>query len=150
MIDCLIEKYLTSIKETWPKEVIIDIYVNPSKKEMKLAGNPFVRFIADDKNKRVYVWDAMLMLHRPTWDFIKKETNDTRVLYKTDTLFSGEFDGSVMSRYDLYSTTLNQLKDIISIYRKDWSWVDRYISGFNDNTKEVLIDEIPKELRSSL
>ena len=60
------------LKETYEDSITsnmdgkpVEVFVNPSKKEMREAANnefntmtPFVRFIADYKRKRLYIWRA--------------------------------------------------------------------------------------------
>lgn len=65
------EEYLTRVKSMIARST--EVFVNPSKKELMEIGQ-VIRFIADDKNKKVYVWDAVKAFHKQTWRQIKDDS----------------------------------------------------------------------------
>ena len=115
------EDFLTATKNI--KGGTVEIFENPSRKEMREAMDKFgLRFIADSKNKKVYVWKSSEMLHSHAWTEIKKETGDTRKLYKTPELLTGQFKTKAISDSSgfLHQDTRNEMKSL------DWSWTNRW------------------------
>jgi len=91
-IDMLVEKYVTAYKK-WDNT--IEVFVNPTKRELRDTVNSVgeLRFIADSKNKKVYVFPRRSM-HAETWNnHISKEIGDSRRMYADETLFGGAIEG---------------------------------------------------------
>lgn len=123
-IDLIIEKYLTGFKQYGH---IVDVYVNPTKKELKEIGEK-TRWIADAKSKKLYVWSAMGAVHGDTWAKLRKEMNDPRHLYKSDELLTGVWEGTFARMYAIdymAPSVRKRIKD------QDWSFVSKWydISG---------------------
>ncbi len=125
------ELYLSGvIPMTYPRINLkwVEFFVNPSKKEMKdasgggggRAGSVAIRFIADLKKKKVYVWHPHFM-HHSAW----KEIGDKRVYSNDVTLLAGiaEERGS---NWVMTSSTGIGGKPI-----EDWKWVEKYIKISN-------------------
>jgi len=87
-IDILVEKYLTGFKD---RGVLHDVFENPTRKEMG-EFETIYRFIADSKNKKIYVFSHRVM-HVDAWMYIGKELHDNRKLYDDPTLFLGAVEG---------------------------------------------------------
>ncbi len=68
----LTEAFATSMKGLWrqDKHKTYDIYVNPTKQEISSFEENHLRFIADDKNKKLYIFNAAL-LHSSAAENIK-------------------------------------------------------------------------------
>lgn len=98
MIDLLLEKYLTGFKKYGH---MVDVFENPTKKEMKEieGGSGSFRFIADAKRQKIYVWSAMGAVHTDAWLNIKKALNDSRPLYKSATIIPGTFENNSVYIY---------------------------------------------------
>lgn len=98
-IDILLERYLLGFKN---RGHVWEVFENPDQREIKdLPGTQngkYFRFIADAKNKKVYVFGTDVY-HSVTWnENIRQETNDSRWMYKDPTLFAGAFeDGEVLN-----------------------------------------------------
>lgn len=118
-IDVIVEKYLTGFKKYGH---IVDVYENPTKKELREIGDK-TRFIADAKNKKVYVWSAMGAVHGDTWTKIKKETNDPRSLYKAGDLLTGVWEGNFARMYaaDYMAPAVRK-----KVKENDWSFVSKW------------------------
>ena len=125
--ELLIEKWLTAYKK-WGE--IVDVFMNPTKKDFREIGNKS-RFIADAKNKRVYVWGVMGDMHGDAWVKIKKELNDSRNLYKNNNgeLITGVWEGTyanfrAMSHLGQYMR--NEIKE------QDWTFLYKYYKCEDD------------------
>lgn len=119
-IDPLLEKYLIGFKKYGK---IVDIYENPTKKELREIGKD-IRWIADSKRQKVYMWPAIQSIHLDAWLQIKKELNDSRPLYKSDTIMTGVTfpDGrSVMFSAKAYGPEARA-----RMRQEDWSFTSRY------------------------
>lgn len=117
------EKYQTAMKNIAGQT--IEIFKNPSRKEMQeVMGKRGVRFIADAKNKTLYVWDAMGVLHGEAWKKIKNETGDNRVLYKSDEILTGVYKTKAHS--DAAGFLPQSIRE--SMKEKDWSWTEKWFS----------------------
>ena len=136
---------MAKIKQ-YRKEVLVEIWVNPSKSELRKIGKN-VRFVADSDTKKVYVWGADF-LHDIVWDkILKKELKDFR-RYDDLSLFKG---GAKNGRFDdfendAYSDMLHD--DLAEVFFADpdhWRWVGKYISGLEnliDYTEKYRGDDI--------
>jgi hypothetical protein len=112
------EEYLMRVSSLLGKSA--EIFVNPSKKELRDAGEA-IRFIADNKNKKLYVWNATHAFHKETWKSIKK---DNRLEIDT-TLCLGTAvkRGAIYKGYPEYTDYQNP---------KDFMWIEKY---------NILLDE---------
>lgn len=62
----LLEQWLQSVPSPFKANTIVDIYVNPTSSdimELRKARINTLRFIADSKIKKLYVWDGSSLLH---------------------------------------------------------------------------------------
>lgn len=98
-IDMLLEKYLMGFIKNRHMQ---DVFVNPTKKELKevlKANYNHCRFIADAKNKNIYVFSTD-NYHRDTWDGnIAPHLHDNRKMYKHASLFAGAYEGSYVMNW---------------------------------------------------
>jgi hypothetical protein len=85
------EAFFTAAKA---KGTVMEVFKNPTPREMKdasmvVGGKRDIRFLADSKGKKIYVWRPDF-LHYSAWNFIRKEKKgkDTR-LVNDSTLFTG-------------------------------------------------------------
>lgn len=82
-----------------------EVFVNPSKRDYRDLPE-LIRVIADNKEKKVYIWNAAKALHKQTWRQIKKEKEGTDGRLELDpTLLSatGRKMGNVLKIYPEYS-----------------------------------------------
>lgn len=117
------EDFLTGFKNM--KKNVVEIFSNPDKKEMKDSMDKYgLRFIADGKNKNLYTWKATESLHSDAWSEIKKESGDSRNLYRSGELLTGQFKTKAVSDTAgfLSPDAREQLKSM------DWSWMNKWFS----------------------
>ena len=88
-IDLLVEKYMMGFKKLGN---IVDVFVNPSKKELSEVGRMY-RFIADAKHKKLYVFNHNIY-HNDVWLHLQQELNDRRSLYEAYDLFGGAIESN--------------------------------------------------------
>lgn len=64
----LTEKYFKRVKGRYGTS--FEVFVNPTKKElMEVGGGEYgIRFIADDEYKKLYVWNALKLIHQEAWE----------------------------------------------------------------------------------
>ena len=132
LLKYLTEKYLTSLKDYHiikNNEFYVEIFVNPSKKEFNDAAGKasfdhwagrYVRFYADMKKKKVYIWNPET-IHDDIW----KKIGDGRS-YNNSTLLSGvaQLIGGKWTMFD----SDEGVKHILRDYKpSDWEWVDKWI-----------------------
>jgi hypothetical protein len=125
------EEYFTSSNiKVYTKDRYIEVFVNPSKAELRKIGKGNVRFVADSENKKVYAWDANY-LHDVVWEkIIAPKIHDGR-RYDDETLLRAgakngdftEFDGNDFDKCH------DDLASIIFADRDHWRWVSKYIDG---------------------
>ena len=135
------EKWLVS-KTFYTGEV--DIFINPSSSDWieirKSCKYPVVRFFADNKNKKVYVWDADQAIHQSVANVSEVglssriQSNDPNIIAGEAGLSSGRavmegshiMEGSL--RYIEHGTMSKietmHLQDILKI---DWTWTKQYV-----------------------
>lgn len=143
----LSEEWLMSIPSPFKKDSSVDIYVNPSSSdilELKKSTSYYVRFIADSKSKRLYVWNGESLLHSQV---AKHLSLDRRINSIPDQTLIGTADirsGKLYARYSDYLygmlKDLNSYKsdatpgsyiqkqlDYFSTLKDEFSWVTRYM-----------------------
>jgi len=135
------EEYLTRLKR---KGQSFEVFVNPSVKEMKQVDEmDGVRFTADNKDKKVYVWDSFVAIHNDVWDLetgkgrnFNRESCET-VLHGECELKGGKYvmNFSDEIHYQMDNKTF-YIRDII----KDFKWVNRYIN-IEDYLKKIMKED---------
>lgn len=112
----------------------IEVFANPSSKDLKDIGTKNVRWIADLKKKKVYMWNALGAMHGDAWVKIKKEIKDDRSLYRSGDLLTGVTEAG-KSRTD-------SMKGVSPVNRKklkdaDWSFAERYIPDIKSVVEKI-------------
>ena len=149
-------KHISSTCEEWvsaPKVrgIKIDVYENPGStdyKELnKNTNRGIVRFIADAKSKKVFVWDAYLATHFDVADKLRSEGRIGGSTYR-DTLLRGQANlsggSSKMTDTDTFgnmdalekAVRSKQILGVLTdyfvrydiIFDTDWSWVSKYVN----------------------
>jgi len=136
-INYLQEKYVGSKKSTFGSrnKKVYSIYTNPTKLEMKFAieesQDKELRFVADNLNKKIFVWSSDL-LHDDVWDnflaktYAKGRGNDFSIspdLLPGNAVKIGNSYSMINS--DEVDCDSQWVKDIIDI---DWSWANKYVN----------------------
>jgi hypothetical protein len=125
------EEYLKILKV---KHIKFEIFVNPSVKEMKEASvvSQEIRFTADNKDKKVYAWDALAAIHNDVWKIeIGQGRNFTKA--SCDTVLHGQCQfkgGKFIMNYsdEIHYQKGRGRKFSISDLIEDFKWVNRYIN----------------------
>ena len=126
------EKYFGRVDKKYG-EGSFEVFVNPSTKELKEVDNgDGVRFTADSKSKRVYVWDADKAIHNSVWDeesSISKgrdfnSASCDEVLHGTCELKGGKFHMDYSDEME-YQESRKDF-DVESLL-KTFNWVNKYI-----------------------
>jgi len=110
-----------------------EIFVNPTKSEMKSIKADYLRFMADSSNKKLYVWDGDASIHIDVWnryekikkgrDFFKVSRNN-EILFGVCELIGGNW-------------VMNGSDELESRQRDEWGpeqllqdfkWVNKYIN----------------------
>jgi len=63
------EEYLDLVLDPMMGKMTTELYVNPSKDEVRKLPE-WLRFLADIDNKKIYVWDGSAVLHRPMEQYL--------------------------------------------------------------------------------
>ena len=115
----------------------IQVFVNPTLDDYKELNAKKVRFIADAKSKKIYVWNAYFAIHNA---IASKIGLGSRM--DVD-LFSGESDYYNNKLYMRDSSRLrNFVKNfrqrnerpverqyLINFFSQNWSWIEKYVDG---------------------
>jgi hypothetical protein len=141
-INLIVEKYLTAIKDYGS---IVEIFVNPTKKEMRDDVGDIFRFIADAKNKKVFMF-SQHTLHSRAWaNAISKETNDNRRLYFDPDLFAGVVEGNKVYNWGVQDKMFT--REVLEEWMThpdmfDWAkkWVN--ISEWMKRNRKDVMDDI--------
>jgi hypothetical protein len=129
------EEYFMRVKNS---NNSVEVFLNPSRKEFKeIAANiNSVRFIANKKTKKVYVWNTYEAIHSDMYKLIfkgdfQKETFERKIIPGiADVLSSGK---SIMYSSDWlgdffyrgeYGLTIKDLENT----KKDFQWMNKYIN----------------------
>jgi len=133
------EKYMGS-KKTPYRKAAYSVYENPTMLEMNMALEesllPGIRFIADDLNKKVFVWSSEA-IHAWIWnDFLAKtyaKGREPKVNISPGLLPGmAEKKGNkfVMVRGDqiIHSRSMTNSEWSDEIFKIDWKWADKYVN----------------------
>jgi hypothetical protein len=123
----IVEKYETSLQT---RQGYCEIFLNPDSADFREISSKYLRFVADDNKKEIYVWDAEVALHS---DVIRK----IPVTLHSDGVFYGQVkrEGSkyVLLREitpeDVKSAFLFQPQDASywkDILGRDWTWTRQH------------------------
>ena len=134
-----------------------EIFVNPTKKELDIVYNeePYneyysgIRFIADNKNKKLYVFNSNL-LHGYAVEKIfkaKRITFDLNYQLITGIIENNDYTvtNSDSLLFDLKRAGNDAYMYLKFLLKTDWSWIDKYIY-FSDWWKTIMIPELQEQL----
>lgn len=101
----------------------VEIFINPSPSDIKsiseTTGGLYVRFIADSKHHKIYIWNGNLALHAPTAAKLGLE-NKIIDLYAKYLCGDARIRGYRLILEDTYGPP-RQLNDL------KWDWLKTYI-----------------------
>lgn len=118
------EKYFKRIKGRYGTS--FEVFVNPTKKELMEAGagDYGVRFIADNKYKKLYVWNALKLIHQEAWESMGFSGH---IIYKDDYML-GQARHIGSGRWLVRSNYEKRMQDQTDYDRfKRFKWVQKYI-----------------------
>jgi len=136
-----LEKYMATVK-VYNNQV--EIFKNPTTRELDSLNTRAIRYFADPRDDTVYAWDGNLSTH-----YNMKENPEIARLLKNDSwlliMFSGHAVKSggkyIAKGSDSYTPLLYSDKKVLASMKvfleRDWSWVDKYIEGTSDLTKDI-------------
>jgi hypothetical protein len=144
------EKYLDSRKESG---VLISIYENPTSSDIQSLYKSIkqpekkVRYIIDGNQKRIYVWDAWLMIHADASSkFLGRSLIKYPYGFHGDAIISGnkliyrsgleeidyQMNGVKLGQY-VRSYVISQMREFFE--KMDWTWVNSYMQGVSQEIK---------------
>jgi hypothetical protein len=133
IIDLIPEEYYTRIKAKYAKDLSFEVFVNPSTREKRDLFE-MVKFIADLKEKKVYVWNEYGLLHQDFWqsdksrnlyhDTLNRKTILGYASNKGGKLVMNGFDGGHFVEELLLSF---KEKSDAEKFVKSISWINKYI-----------------------
>ena len=130
------EEYFTGFKSY---DDYIEVFVNPSQKEIKSMGE-VVRFIADNKSKKVYAFDGSDVIHSQAWKEFPNEVTKGRefneisllpILKELNKVHIDELEYSIRNiqrEIKKGGKAFNRDVEYVNgILDQDWKWVDKYV-----------------------
>jgi hypothetical protein len=144
----MLEEYFTRMKLFKTGTDSVEIFVNPSNREIQKDLGNEVKFVADLKTKEIYVWAEYGPLHQSFWQEKMHRNLYSDVLSKKAILgYADKISGKlVMSGFDgahfmeeLFVKVL-ATTDAIDSFIKSLSWINRYV-----DTKKLMAER-KKEL----
>lgn len=116
----------------------VPVYRNPTSDEVKSLKvmNVGVRFIADSKSRKVYIWDASKSIHNEIFSFLVSLGVESwnNLDYCVNGLASVSNSGTLnFIVWDFADRPGDMNIDIVNYFKKissqDWQWLDRHIPG---------------------
>jgi len=110
-----------------------EVFINPSKKELKSIGDD-VRFIADNRVQRLYVWDWKGKLHDDFWRDEQSSNLQRDIGFGLAVGGVASFHGGkwIMNEGDGNGHTNGYVRELkvrkVDNYLKKIEWIDTYIS----------------------
>ena len=114
------EEWVTKVKGRWGGS-ITDIFISPTKSDMAELGKE-ARFIADNRKKRLYVWNAHTAYHQDVAEKIFgsfDDTSDEKKLYGTAEQKGAKWKITSSDSYDGRPTPEEMMKE--------YKWMNKYI-----------------------
>jgi len=124
------EKYLERIKT---RKGSVEIFINPSRKELIESNGKYgIRFIADNKTKKLYVWNAYDANHFDVW----KQLKGKELPYIDVDMFHGLAEtkgGKVILKetHQVRVWVFDKQDDKIKQLYKNFQWMNKYIDISN-------------------
>jgi len=131
-LDYLKEEYLDRVKDPHFGKHTSEVYVNPTRDEVKQLPQ-YIRFLIDIHGKKIYMWDSYILhrgleqsyfwpnklINKPTvgYDFIRGSAANRNGLLGSINMF--DYGNEV---------ELEQRREYILKYMKDLSWLDPYFT----------------------
>jgi hypothetical protein len=135
----ILEEYSSSFKN---RGHYVEIFVNPSRKEMSEIGSD-IRFIADDETRKVYIWDAEKAFHLDIYYYSEErfsKTGKSVKIEEDEPLYSNLLEGIGIRKSGDYVMIESHALDgfgregfpgteafLEDFLGRNWSWVDRYV-----------------------
>jgi hypothetical protein len=114
-----------------------EVFANPSHKELRELKSIYIKFIADSRDKTVYVWSIEGPLHEDAWEQINSADLESdifrgHILPGYSTLQGGKLkmddsDGNHIVKSFMNDMNSSQLKSYIN----KWKWADKYVNVTN-------------------
>jgi hypothetical protein len=148
-------KQILSLSEDYSKSVKVfdkqvDIYKDPTSSDLTALNksareNQYIkdqlRFIADAKDKSVYVWNAELAIHnevRKTLGFPLENNWTPWLVDGLGKIAGGRLQMYIWDKFEIHLDEVNKKskKDILrtwfeKTFAYNWSFADRYVSSFS-------------------
>ena len=114
----------------------IPVFKNPSQKELLECGE-FIRFFADAKAQKIYIWDGTKAIHRwIIWNVLGKGPVETDWEIKGEAERRGSRMWLVNGKELRYQYRGPSLLSKMKNY--DWSWMNNYQIDMESVQKELL------------
>lgn len=159
-------KQIIGIFEEWFKDIPspfgrsktpVSIFVNPTSsdigklnKSFKESGNRLneVRFIADAKSQKVYVFDSNLAIHDQVLPSLGLKYKDSNIILGDGKLFNGKIMfldenlvGHSVESVLKYGKRPQVVKEEVvylkQLFKYNWLWLDRYLIGIKNRLVEL-------------
>ena len=117
------EKYFKGTNVDSPWVDYVEFFENPSKREMlevgkvgqELGGKMTIRFIADNKKKKVYVWTSAVM-HNKAWKLLGGHGS-----------YYGKGKLAGVAEYNRGNWEMISATSFVDKHLEDFRWVEKYI-----------------------
>jgi hypothetical protein len=127
----------------------VEVYVNPTQSEIISAcskDSKRIRFTANAKNQKVFIWNAMNAIHYDMLPMLGQEYTD---VYPNIIGGLAEVQGgkTVMVGWDNFhhimdvmssSSRSNAIEFLTKLFSYNWSWLDKYFQATNYINKRKL------------
>jgi hypothetical protein len=138
----------------------MEIWENPNSKEMReMTNSGTIRFFANMKTKKIYMWDGDRLTHKDVTDAGLQPVNGFNYVNyamkgrHADIIFGGTlYRGKVLSDSWDASDTAEfptpdlakradslTLKNVEIMSKRDFSWLDKYLNGNSSEVKRLVL-----------
>lgn len=130
----IVEEYFNSFNVNGR---LLKIFVNPTSDDLKELKAKRVRFIADNKIKKVYIWDGYFAIHNSVVPklgypeqvglnlFCGEAVVGTSKLFLSD----ADFVDYIVIKFEKLNLTQKEIEIIKFNLNQDWTWLDKYVDG---------------------
>jgi hypothetical protein len=136
----ILEEYHSLYKDRY---VSVPIFLNPNRFDFKEIGDN-VRFIADARTKKLYAWDASVIIHCKVAEFLGLEKISSPAVFwgyavSHNNRYVVVSSDELSSRVNIYDLKVSH-RFIDDFFDQDWSWVNKYIdtSAYFDFVKNFI------------
>lgn len=139
---------------------LLKVFVNPNSDDLRELKSKRIRFIADNKIKKVYVWNGYNAIHNSVVPklgypeqvgfnlFCGEAVVGSSISYLSD----ADFIDYIVIKFEKLNLNQKEIDIVKFNLAQNWTWLDKYIDGCSDymNKMKIKLDKKMNRKNKSL